>query len=148
MLFELDERSPQRSFPEQDQMGQALLFNRSHPALRKSVQVGAAWRKSQTLYASCCQGLPEFGAELGIAIVQPVATAVQMSRLLECRVASCWAHPTRIGMICDSSDGDLMNNEPRRLSTIGARLGMRPGFLRGVRFPRPQIVAMNHLPRL
>src|SRR5262249_24190613 len=60
----------------------------------------------QTLYASCCQGLPEFHAEFGIAIVQQVATAVQMSRLLECRVASCLAHPTRIRMICDSSDGD------------------------------------------
>src|SRR6516164_8799220 len=35
MLLELGERFPQRTFPEQDQMGQALLFNRSHPALCK-----------------------------------------------------------------------------------------------------------------
>jgi hypothetical protein len=39
MLLELGERSPQRTFPEQDQMEQALLFNRPHPALRKSVAV-------------------------------------------------------------------------------------------------------------
>jgi hypothetical protein len=42
MLLELDERFPQRTFPEQDQMGEALLFNRSHPAFRKSVQIRAA----------------------------------------------------------------------------------------------------------
>jgi hypothetical protein len=27
MLLELDERFPQQTFPEQDQMGEALLFN-------------------------------------------------------------------------------------------------------------------------
>ena len=69
MLLELDERSPQRTFPEQDPMGQALLFNRSHPALRKSVPIRAARRKSQTLHARYCQGLAELSAELGIAIV-------------------------------------------------------------------------------
>jgi len=40
MLLELGERFPQRGFPEQDQLGQALLFDRSHPALRKSVGEG------------------------------------------------------------------------------------------------------------
>src|SRR5215471_21590154 len=72
----------------------------------KAFKLGLRGGSRRHFYASCCQGLPEFGAELGIAIVQPVATAVQMSRLLECRVASCLAHPTRIRMICDSSDGD------------------------------------------
>jgi hypothetical protein len=33
MLLELGERFAQRTFPEHDQVGQALLFNRSHPAL-------------------------------------------------------------------------------------------------------------------
>src|SRR6516162_6417984 len=87
-------------------MGQALLFNRSHPALRKSVQVGAARRKSQTLHARYCQGLPELSAELGIAIVQHVATAAEMSHPLQCRVASYLAHPARLRMICDASDGN------------------------------------------
>src|SRR5262252_9353222 len=107
MRFELDERSPQRSFPEQDQMGQALLFNRSHPALRKSVQVRAARRESQTLHAPCCQALAECSAELGIAIVQQIATAVQMPHPLLCRVASHLPHPARLWMIGDASDGDL-----------------------------------------
>src|SRR5215472_13854851 len=55
MLLELGERFPQRSFPEQDQVGQALLFDRPHPAFRKSVQVRTARRESQTLHAPCCQ---------------------------------------------------------------------------------------------
>src|SRR5215472_15412022 len=82
MLLELGERFPQRTFPEQDQMGQALLFNRPHPALCKSVQIRAARRKSQTLHAPYCQSLAELSAELGIAIVQQVATAVQLSDAL------------------------------------------------------------------
>src|SRR6516162_11409374 len=106
MLLELDERFPQRTFPEQDQMGQALLFNRSHPALRKSVQIRAAGRNSQTLHARYCQGLAELSAELGIAIVQHVATAVQMSDPLQCCVASYLTHPARLRMIGDASDGD------------------------------------------
>src|SRR6516165_5054452 len=85
MPLELEERFPQRTFPEQDQMGQALLFNRSHPALCKSVQIRAARRQSQTLHPRYCQGLPELSAELGIAIVQQVATAVQMSHPLQWR---------------------------------------------------------------
>jgi hypothetical protein len=62
MLWELGERFPQRTFPEPDQREEALFFNRSHPALRKSVPVGAAPRKSQTLYAPCSKGLAEFSA--------------------------------------------------------------------------------------
>src|SRR6516162_962752 len=106
MLLELDERSPQRTFPEQDQVGQALLFNRSHPAFRKSVQIRAVRGKSQTLHAPCCQGLPEFSAELGIAIVQHVATAVQLSDPLQCCIASYLTHPARLRMIGDASEGD------------------------------------------
>src|SRR6516162_5944336 len=62
--------------------------------------------KSQTLHAPCCQGLPEFSAELGIAIVQHVATAVQLSDPLQCCIASYLTHPARLRMICDASEGD------------------------------------------
>src|SRR6516162_1876683 len=106
MLLELGERFSQRSFPEQDQMGQALLFDRPHPALCKSVQIRAASRKSQTLHAPCCQSLAEFRAELGIAIVQQVATAVQSSDPLQCCIASYLTHPARLRMIGDASNGD------------------------------------------
>src|SRR6516165_8864438 len=97
-------------------MGQALLFNRSHPALCKSVQIRAARRQSQTLHAPCCQGLPELSAELGIAIVQQVATAVQISHGVKSRVASYLTHPARLRTIGDASNGDppaLQVNENR-----------------------------------
>src|SRR6516162_7374398 len=106
MLLELGERFPQRTFPEQGQMGQALLFNRSHPALCKSVPIRAARRQSQTLHARYCQGLAEFRAELGIAIVQHVATAVEMSHPRKCCVASHLTHPACIRTIRDAGDGD------------------------------------------
>src|SRR6516164_2055206 len=106
MLLELDERFPLRAFPEQGSGGTALLFNRSHPAFRKSVPIRAVRGKSQTLHPPCCQGLPEFSAELGIAIVQHVATAVQSSDPLQCCIASYLTHPARLRMIGDASEGD------------------------------------------
>src|ERR1700693_2849594 len=102
MLLELGQRSPQRSFREQDELG---LFDRSHPPFRKSIQVWAARRELQTFHTPCRQGLPEFSAELGIAILQNVATAVQISQLLQRRIARYLVHPARIRMIGDSRDG-------------------------------------------
>jgi hypothetical protein len=49
MLLELGKRFPQGTFPEQDQVGQALLFNRSHPALRESVGMTLQMRRMATL---------------------------------------------------------------------------------------------------
>ena len=105
MLLEFGQRSPQRSFPEQDELGQALLFFRSYPAFRKSIQVRAARRESQTFHTSRRQSLPEFSAELGVAILQNVATAVQISQLLQRRIARYLAHPVRIRMIRESRNG-------------------------------------------
>jgi hypothetical protein len=58
-----------------------LPFDRSHPVFRKCIQVWAV-RTSQTFHTPCRQDLPEFSAELGIAILQNVPTAVQISQLL------------------------------------------------------------------
>src|SRR5215472_4776489 len=49
----------------------------------------------------------KFRAELGIAIVQHVATAVQMADPRQGRVASYLTHPARLRMVCDARDGDL-----------------------------------------
>src|SRR5215469_9759182 len=108
-------------------MRQALLFNRSHPALCKSVQIRATRRQPQTLHAPCCQGLAEFSTELGIAIVQNVAAAVEMSAPLKRRVASYLTHPACIRTICDSSDGDppAVQTE-HRMSPVRARSALRP----------------------
>src|SRR6516162_7885786 len=97
----LNERSPNRI-----RWDKHSSLTRSHPAFRKSVPIRAVRGKSQTLHAPCCQGLPEFSAELGIAIVQDVATAVQLSDPLQCCIASYLTHPARLRMIGDASDGD------------------------------------------
>src|SRR6516225_8072941 len=99
-----NERSPNRI--RWDRHSSLTRFNRSRPALGKSVQIRAAGRKGQTLHPRYCQGLTELSAELGIAIVQHVATAVQMSHPLQCGVASHLTHPARLRMIGDASDGD------------------------------------------
>jgi hypothetical protein len=81
-----------------------LPFDRSHPAFRKCIPVWAAQGESQTFHTLCRQGLPEFSAELGITILQNVATAVQISQLLQRRIARYLAHPVRIWMSSDSRD--------------------------------------------
>jgi hypothetical protein len=81
--LEFSQRSSRRSFPEQDELRQALVFDRSHPAFRKRIQVRAARWESQTFLTPCRQGLPEVSAALGVPILQNVATAVQISQLLQ-----------------------------------------------------------------
>src|SRR5215472_7867966 len=106
MLLVLGERSPQRTFPEQDQVGQALLFNRSHPALCKSVQIRAAWRKSQTLHSRYCQGLPELSAELGIAIVQHVAKLRQRRTIVRWHSGRPGVLHERLSLMDSTQSGD------------------------------------------
>src|SRR5258707_14568503 len=69
----------QRCFPKQNEMGKTFALDRAHPALREGIQIWAARRKSQALHTFGCQGLSEVSAELGIAVVQHIAMAVQIS---------------------------------------------------------------------
>src|SRR5262249_27476721 len=87
MFAEVFQGAPQRAFPEQNEMGQTLALHRAHPSLREGVQIRAARRKPQALYTSGCQRLSEIGAELGIAVVQHIAMAAQISRFLVHRIA-------------------------------------------------------------
>ena len=45
MRDELGYSSLERTFSEQDQFGEALLFDRSDPPFRKRVQIWTSWRK-------------------------------------------------------------------------------------------------------
>src|SRR6516162_1416691 len=97
----LNERSPNRIRWDRH----SSLTDRTQRSA-KAFQFGAVRRKSQTLHARCCQGSAECRAELGIAIVQQVAAAVEMSHPVQCRVASYLTHPACIRTIRDSGDGD------------------------------------------
>jgi len=68
MLLELRQRSPQRSFPEQYQLGQAIsLTDRTQRSAK--AQIWSARKESKTFHTACRQGPPEFSARLGIAIL-------------------------------------------------------------------------------
>ena len=49
VLEKIGHRPPQRTLPEQDQSRQALLFNRTNPALRKRVGMSLQMRRMATL---------------------------------------------------------------------------------------------------
>ena len=49
VLEKIGHRAPQRTFPEQDQSRQALLFNRTNPALRVGIRMSLQMRRMATL---------------------------------------------------------------------------------------------------
>src|SRR6516225_2178967 len=46
--------TPQRAFPEQNEMRKTFAFHRAHPSFREGVQIRAARRQSQALHTSGC----------------------------------------------------------------------------------------------
>src|SRR5260370_29812395 len=86
-------------------MRKTFAFYGAHPSLREGIQIRAAWRELQALHTTCCQALAEFSAELGIAVVEHIAMAEQISRFVVHCVASHLGHPLLRGMTRDASQG-------------------------------------------
>src|SRR6516162_4990633 len=93
VLEKIGHRAPQRTLPEQDQSRQALLFNRTYPALRVGVQIRAPRRQGQAFHASRRQRLSELAAEFPITIVQNIPTPVQIAGACHSRVPCDLLHP-------------------------------------------------------
>jgi hypothetical protein len=93
MFTEICQDAPQREFAEQNEPGKTFALDRTYPPLRKRIQIGAARRQSQALHTSCGQGLPEFSAELRIAVVEHVPMLAQTSGFLVNRIAGHLRHP-------------------------------------------------------
>jgi hypothetical protein len=106
MLLEVGERFSQRSFPEQDQMGQALLLTDRTQRSANAFKFGLCGGSRRHFTPAAAKVSRNSAQELGIAIVQHVATAVQLSDPLQCCIASHLTHPARLRMIGDASNGD------------------------------------------
>src|SRR5215469_12084266 len=98
MFAEVFQGAAQRAFPKQNEMGKTLALYRAHPSLREGIQIRAARRKPQALYTPGCQRLSEISAELGIAVVQHIARAAQISGFLVHRIAGHLGHPLSCGI--------------------------------------------------
>src|SRR5260370_7300645 len=84
-------------------MRKAFAFYGAHPSLREGIQIRAAWRELQALHTTCCQAPAKFSAELGIAVVEHIAMAEQISRFVGHCVATHLRHPLLRGMTRDAS---------------------------------------------
>jgi hypothetical protein len=91
------DRSAQRTLAQQHQLRQAFLSNRTHPALRKGIQIRASRRQFERLDSARHDGVSEAIAELRVAIVQQISPILQESPTLPGHVASHLLHPGRIG---------------------------------------------------
>ena len=106
MRNELGQRPLERAFPEQDELGKAFLFHRSHPSLRESIQIWAARRKAERPNALRCQHIVECRTELDIQVVQHVTALPEPSRRVVDGVARHLSHPGFGGMACDAGKSD------------------------------------------
>src|SRR5436853_7769666 len=62
MLDILRQRMAERRFPKEDEPRQALLLDRSHPALRIGVQIRRSWRQGHPCDTGCVDDLLKGGA--------------------------------------------------------------------------------------
>src|SRR6516165_7011995 len=97
MFAEVFQGAAQRGFPKQNEMRKTFALHRAHPALREGVQIGAARRQLQALHTSGCQRLLEVSAELGIAIVQHIAMATQISPSSSTALRAIWVIHSWVG---------------------------------------------------
>jgi hypothetical protein len=93
---EFGHNAPQRVLPEQDQLGQAFLLDRTDPAFRVGVQIGTSRWDRRALHTADRECLPKLAAELLVAIVQQVTTTVQVSCILHRCVTRHLLHPARV----------------------------------------------------
>src|SRR6188768_4476815 len=73
------DRSAQRTLAQQHQLGQAFLANRTHPALRKGIQIRTSRRQFERLDSARDDDVSEAIAELRVAIVQHISPILQES---------------------------------------------------------------------
>src|SRR5664280_1868671 len=96
MGYILLQGSAQRPLPEQDELRQAFLFHRSHPAFRVGVQIRTPSWQGHGFYPSSLDQLTERHAELSVPIMQQISAVRQKSPLLHGHVAPicsihCWS---------------------------------------------------------
>src|SRR6187399_1047014 len=89
------DRSAQRTLAQPHQLRQAFLSNRTHPALRKGIQIRASRRQFERLDSARHDGVPEAIAELRVAIVQQISPILQESPTLSGHVAIPYGQRTR-----------------------------------------------------
>ena len=91
--------SSQRRLSEQDEPREAFLFHRSHPALRKRIQVRAPRWQANRFDTSRFHQFTKCPTELRIPVMQQVAAASQKSPLLHGCISCLLFHPllARVG---------------------------------------------------
>ena len=92
----------QRTFPQQNHFGQALLLYRADPALRERIQVRAFGRQLNRLHATACQRRPKRRTKPRVALVQHVTAGMMIAPSLLRRAASDLLHPFLVRMPGDA----------------------------------------------
>src|SRR6266849_4469689 len=88
----------QRTLTEQNDLGQALLFDRANPAFRERIQVRALGGEWNRFHAAAGQRGPKCSTELRVTIVQYVAARVKIAPRILRRGAAHLFHPLLVRM--------------------------------------------------
>src|SRR5690242_4497304 len=106
MRNEFSQHPLERAFTEQDELGKAFLFCRSHPSLREGIQIWAAAAEAETLDTLGRQHIVERCTELRVRVMQHVMALAERSRRVVDGVARYLSHAGFGGMACDAGKGD------------------------------------------
>src|ERR1700730_1584060 len=98
------ERSPQGALTEQNQLGQAFLFDRFYPALGVGVQVRASRGYGERVDMTRVDDRAEGTRVFRVPIMQKVATVLQDTPFLHRYIPGYLLHPSLIGVNGDAGD--------------------------------------------
>ena len=91
-----------RTFPEQNHLGEALLFDGANPTFRERIHGRALGRERNRFHAAACQRRMKRGTELRVAIVQNITARMKIASSALRRTAANLVHPVLIWMSRDS----------------------------------------------
>jgi hypothetical protein len=107
MHFVLLKGSPQRKLSEENQPGEAVLFDRSHPALRVGIQVGTLGWQPDWCHIPRFDDLIKRQAELALSVMQQIPAIPQKASSLQGHGPGHLFHPRLIWVRSHSCQANL-----------------------------------------
>src|SRR5271167_347366 len=122
------ERMAQGALAEENQLIEAFLLDRTHPAFRKGVEVGGLWRQLESLNAGGVEDRIEVLGEFGIAVVEQEA-GIGHGPVVGGDIAGDLFQPGFIGKRSDASEDDAAGLEMEEEEDVeGGQAGGGPDF--------------------
>jgi hypothetical protein len=111
MFLVLSQGAPKGMFAKQDQLPEAFLFYRSHPAFCVRIQIGTSQRKLDRLHANGFDSLVKRGTVFAVTIVNQAMAVAEKPQIDHGDIPRHWDHPLLARMGRKARNVDLPGSD-------------------------------------